>query len=205
MADFFQHPMALVESDEIGDGTRVWAFAHVMSGARIGRDVNVGDHAFVETGAVVGDNVTIKNAVCIWDGVTIQNDVFVGPRVTFTNDRFPRSPRMPGVEERYAQKENWLAKTLVQQGASIGACATITPGVTLGFGCTVGAGAIVVHDVQPFALVVGTPARQIGDVCQCGGRLDAAFDESDCKSCGQTAIERAAALNQFAGQTKIAN
>lgn len=196
MADFFQHPMALVESEDIGDGTRVWAFAHVMSGAKIGCNVNVGDHAFVESGAVVGDNVTIKNAVCIWEGVTIENDVFVGPRVTFTNDRFPRSPRMPGVEKRYAKKETWLSKTVVQQGAAIGACATITPGITLGFACTVGAGATVVTDVPPFALVVGTPAKRIGDVCQCGQRLSGTFDVVDCEFCGQTAIERSAALRQ---------
>ena len=201
MADFFQHPMALVESDDIGKGTRIWAFAHVMSGARIGQDVNVGDHAFVEAGAMVGDNVTIKNAVCIWEGVIIEDDVFVGPRVTFTNDRFPRSPRMPGVQKRYSKKENWLAKTLVQQGASIGACATITPDVTLGFACCIGAGSTVVHDVPPFTLVVGTPAKQIGHVCQCGQRLGGNFDEVDCEDCGQTGAQRSATLGRYKNKT----
>ncbi len=193
---FYQHPKALVESDSIGDGTRVWAFAHVMPGAKIGCDVNVGDHAFVESGAVIGDNVTIKNAVCIWEGVIIEDDVFVGPRVTFTNDRFPRSPRMPGVEQRYAEKELWLSKTLVRQGASIGASATIAPGVELGVGCMVGAGATVTSDVKPFALVVGTPAKQIGDVCQCGQRLAGTYDSCDCQVCGQTAATRVAAVKR---------
>lgn len=191
---FFAHPTALVESDSIGDGTRVWAYAHVMSGAIVGSQVNIGDHAFVEAGAVVGDNVTIKNAVCIWEGIKIQDNVFVGPRVTFTNDRYPRSPRTPGLEERYAAKENWLVETLVGHGCSIGASATIGPGVKLGTGCMVGAGAMVTTDVPPFALVVGTPARQIGDVCQCGIKLRGKFDTTDCESCGQSGEQRLSLL-----------
>jgi UDP-3-O-[3-hydroxymyristoyl] glucosamine N-acyltransferase len=106
----FVHPQALCEG-EVGPGTRVWAFAHVLRGAKVGRDCNVGDHAFIEGGAVVGHRVTIKNQVMIWEGVTVEDDVFLGPGVMFTNDRFPRSGRMPQAMQRYAHKENWLEVT----------------------------------------------------------------------------------------------
>ena len=98
---FYVHPKALCESTEIGEGTRIWAFAHVMKGAKIGCHCNIGDAAFIESGAVLGDRVTIKNQVMVWDGVTIEDDVFVGPGVIFTNDMFPRSPRMPEIATRY--------------------------------------------------------------------------------------------------------
>ena len=169
--DMKGHPTALVESDMIGEGTRVWAYAHVMAGARLGSNVQVGDHSFIEGGAVVGDNVTIKNQVCIWDGVVIADGVFVGPRATFTNDLHPRSPRMPSAEERYSHRENWLATTHVGHGCSIGASATIRAGVSLGPFSMVGAAALVTKDVPPFALVVGVPAKQVADVCQCGQKL----------------------------------
>src|SRR5688572_28907480 len=113
MASSHFHPTALVESADVGAGTRVWAFSHVMAGARIGSNCNLGDHTFVEAGAVVGDNVTLKNNVCVWAGITLENDVFVGPNVAFTNDRFPRSPRMPQVRERYARPDRWLEPTVV--------------------------------------------------------------------------------------------
>jgi acetyltransferase-like isoleucine patch superfamily enzyme len=188
--DPFIHPKAINESSSIGAGTQIWAFAHVMEGAVVGRNVNVGDHAFVESGAKVGDNVTIKNAVLIWDGVTIENDCFIGPRATFTNDKLPRSPRMESAPERYQQREAWIAETVVQAGSSIGAAATIGPGVTLGRGCMVGAGATVLHNVPPYALVVGTPAKHVGDVCRCGQRLSGDYDAVDCDICGQTAEAR---------------
>lgn len=161
-----------------------------MKGASIGARVNLGDHAFVESGAVVGNNVTVKNAVCIWDGIVIEDDVFVGPRVTFTNDRYPRSPRMESVRDRYARVENWLCRTIVRKGASIGASATIGPGVELGEFCMVGAGALVTRDVPAYALVVGTPAVRVADVCNCGVPLPGSHDLSDCASCGQTAQMR---------------
>jgi UDP-2-acetamido-3-amino-2,3-dideoxy-glucuronate N-acetyltransferase len=186
MAGAYYHPAALVESEQIGPGTRVWAFAHVMRGARVGENCNLGDHAFVESGAVIGDNVTIKNNVCVWDGVTLENDVFVGPNVAFTNDRFPRSPRMPQVRERYAQTDHWLLPTVVERGATIGANATVLPGIRLGRYCMVAAGAVVAADVPPFALVVGTPARQIGDICRCGRRLAESYRTDTCTHCGET-------------------
>lgn len=184
------HPLALVETDAIGPGTRVWAFAHVMAGARIGRDCNIGDHAFVESGAGIGDNVTIKNNVCVWMGVTLEDGVFVGPNVAFTNDRFPRSARMPEARDRYASTAEWLEATVVERGASIGANATILPGLRIGRYSMVAAGAVVTADVEPFALVVGAPARLAGYVCRCGHKLAGCYRESTCSHCGESPENR---------------
>jgi UDP-2-acetamido-3-amino-2,3-dideoxy-glucuronate N-acetyltransferase len=194
------HPTALVESQDIGTGSSIWAFVHVMKGARLGANVNVGDHAFIESGAVVGDNVTIKNQVLIWEGVQIEDNCFIGPRVTFTNDRNPRSPRMPGSADRYREKSNWLARTLVRKGCSIGAAATICPGIVLGDFCMIAAGSVVTSNVPPFALMMGVPARHVADVCCCGQRLEGRYDESDCKFCGMTAAQRLSSLSQPAQQ-----
>jgi UDP-2-acetamido-3-amino-2,3-dideoxy-glucuronate N-acetyltransferase len=142
------HPQALIEERaEIGARTRVWAFAHVLDGAQVGADCNLCDHTLIEGGAVVGDRVTIKCGVQVWAGVTIEDDVFVGPNATFSNDPFPRSGRRP--EE--------FARTLVRRGASIGANATILPGVTIGAHAMIGAGAVVIRDVPARAIVVGNP------------------------------------------------
>jgi UDP-2-acetamido-3-amino-2,3-dideoxy-glucuronate N-acetyltransferase len=190
MSDHFVHPAALVETDQIGQRTRIWAFAHVMSGAKIGGHCNVCDHAFVEAGAVVGDNVTIKNNVCIWAGITLENDVFVGPNVAFTNDHFPRSPRMPEVKARYETVERWLLSTVVERGVSIGANATILPGLRLGKYCLIGAGSVVTSNVEPFSLVIGSPARRVADVCRCGQRLEGSYRQSVCENCGETPATR---------------
>jgi UDP-2-acetamido-3-amino-2,3-dideoxy-glucuronate N-acetyltransferase len=149
-ASTFIHERALVESDRIGAGTRIWAFAHVMHGAVIGRDCNVCDHTYVEGDVVIGDRVTIKSGVYLWDGLRIDDDVFIGPQATFTNDRFPRS--------RQAFE---LASTHVCAGASIGAGAVILPGVTIGARSMVGAGAVVTKDVPGDVVVAGNPARVI--------------------------------------------
>lgn len=146
----FIHARALVESDQIGAGTRVWAFAHVMPGARIGAGCNICDHTYIEGGAVLGDRVTIKSGVYVWDGVSIEDDVFVGPQATFTNDRFPRSGQ-PFTLER----------TRICRGASVGAGAVILPGVTVGERAMVGAGAVVIDDVPAGCTVVGNPARVV--------------------------------------------
>lgn len=149
MKDFFFHPNALVESREIGSGTRIWAFAHVLPGARVGRDCNICDHVFIENEVIVGDRVTIKSGVQLWDGVELEDDVFVGPNATFTNDRFPRSKRHL---ETYP-------RIVVRQGASIGANATLLPGIQIGRHAMVGAGAVVTRNVPPYAVVAGNPAR----------------------------------------------
>ena len=162
-AGVFVHPQGLCESREVGSGTRIWAFAHVMNGARIGRDCNLGDHSFVEGGAVIGDRVTVKNGVMIWDKVSIEDDVFLGPGMVFTNDRVPRGAFRTPPEQ--------FLPTLVKCGASIGANASVICGVTIGEGALVGAGSVVLEDVAAYAVVVGNPARRIGWVCLCGERL----------------------------------
>jgi UDP-2-acetamido-3-amino-2,3-dideoxy-glucuronate N-acetyltransferase len=149
MADVFVHEQGLCESTEVGPGTRIWAFAHVLAGARVGEDCNICDGVFVEGGAVVGDRVTLKSGVQLWDGVELEDDVFVGPNATFTNDPHPRS-------------RQWLdeyPRTVVRSGASIGANATILPGLEIGTGAMVGAGAVVTRSVPPHAVVTGNPAR----------------------------------------------
>ncbi|WGD38062.1 WxcM-like domain-containing protein [Lysinibacter sp. HNR] len=153
MTAFF-HPQALVESSAIGSGTRVWAFAHILPGAQIGKDCNICDGVFVENDVRVGDRVTVKVGVQLWDGLTLEDDVFIGPNATFTNDKHPRSKQYP---------DSFLT-TIVRKGASIGANATILPGITIGAGAMVGAGSVVTRDVPPGAIVVGNPARIKGYV-----------------------------------------
>ncbi|MCA9218245.1 MAG: N-acetyltransferase [Planctomycetales bacterium] len=181
MPKFFAHPNALVETDQLGEGTRVWAFAHVLSGAKIGDNCNIGDHAFVEGGAVIGNNVTVKNNVCVWDGVRLEDDTFIGPNVAFTNDRYARSPRMETVRTRYEKADNWLERTIVCRGATLGANSTIMPGLTLGEFSFVAAGSVVTKDVSPYVLVAGNPAHPIGSVCECGKRTQSPGDRcTDC-------------------------
>lgn len=169
--NFFCHPNALCESNHVGDSTRIWAFAHVLPGAKIGRDCNICDGVFVENDVSIGDRVTVKCGVQLWDGVRLGDNVFVGPNATFTNDLFPRSKVHP---EAYKE-------TFVESGASIGANATILAGVTIGSGAMVGAGAVVTRSVPPNAIVVGNPARISGYVTD-GGSANPASRESVAES-----------------------
>lgn len=176
------HPTAIVESDHIGAGTRIWAFAHVMPGARIGRDCNICDQAYIEGGACIGDGVVVKNRALIYDGVTIEDGAFIGPAVVFTNDKSPRSRHLDEAQERYAATENWLEATRVGHGAAIGAGAIIVCGITIGHHATIGAGAVLTRHAEPHGLYVGNPAVRIGYVCRCGRRLSAAMV---CTECGR--------------------
>jgi UDP-2-acetamido-3-amino-2,3-dideoxy-glucuronate N-acetyltransferase len=162
MADVFIHPLAVVdEGADIGDGTRIWHFAHVRGSARIGKGCNIGKDVYIDAEVVIGNNVKIQNGVSVYHGVTIEDDVFCGPHMTFTNDMYPRS-----------FGDSWeVFKTLVKKGASIGAHATIVCNTTLGEYCMIGSGAVVTRDVPAHGLVVGNPARLVGYVCKCGQPL----------------------------------
>ena len=151
---FFVHPQALCESKTIGEKTRIWAFAHVLPGARIGRDCNICDHVFIENDVVIGDRVTVKCGVQLWDGIRIGDDVFIGPNATFSNDKYPRSKHY----------QTTMLETHVGRGASIGGGAAILPGLRIGAQAMVGAGSVVTHDVPARAIVSGNPARIVGYV-----------------------------------------
>jgi UDP-2-acetamido-3-amino-2,3-dideoxy-glucuronate N-acetyltransferase len=159
----FVHEKALCESETVGPGTRVWAFAHVMKGAVVGAGCNICDHAFIESGARVGDRVIVKNNALIWDKVTLEDDVFIGPNAVFTNDFIPRAA--------FKNTPDRFLATLVRRNATIGANATIVCGVTIGESAFVGAGAVIVRDVPRHAMMVGNPARRIGWMCACGKKL----------------------------------
>jgi acetyltransferase-like isoleucine patch superfamily enzyme/dTDP-4-dehydrorhamnose 3,5-epimerase-like enzyme len=150
---FYKHPQSIVESDKIGKNTRIWAFVHILPGARIGKECNICDNTFIENDVILGDRVTIKCGVYLWDGIRLADDVMVGPNATFTNDKFPRS-----------KQPFEIAQTWVDEGASIGANATILPGIRIGRRSVVGAGSVVTNNVPPNAIVVGNPAKIIGYV-----------------------------------------
>lgn len=145
------HPSSDVQAKVIGEGTRVWQYVVILPQAQIGADCNICSHCLIENDVIVGDRVTVKSGVQLWDGLRIADDVFIGPNVTFSNDRFPRSKQYP---ESFPQ-------TLVKRGASIGANATILPGITIGEHAMIGAGSVVTKDVPDHALVLGNPARVI--------------------------------------------
>jgi acetyltransferase-like isoleucine patch superfamily enzyme/dTDP-4-dehydrorhamnose 3,5-epimerase-like enzyme len=169
--DYFVHPEGICETESVGAGTKVWAFAHVLPGATIGKDCNICDHVFIENDVVVGDRVTIKCGVQLWDGLRVGNDVFIGPNATFTNDPFPKSKQRPAE----------FVKTTLEPGCSVGANATILPGISIGRNAMVGAGAVVTRSVPANAIVYGNPARIQGYVSQTAGttQLDTPIRHED--------------------------
>ena len=181
------HESAYIEDAEIGEGTNIWHFVHVRKGAKIGKNCNIGKGTYIDTNVKIGDNCKLQNFATLYDGVTIGNDVFIGPHVCFTNDIFPRTS---------IWTDDRLVKTLVKDGASIGANATIIAGVTIGNNAMVGAGSVVTKNVPDYALVVGNPAKIKGFVCECGKKLNEKTKSGDslilqCNDCGkEIQIER---------------
>lgn len=168
---FFKHSNALVESSNIGDDTRIWAFAHVLPDAVIGKNCNINDHTFIENDVIIGDNVTVKSGVYIWDGARIADNVFIGPNVTFTNDIKPRSKQYP---DKFEQ-------TIIEEWASIGANATIIAGNIIGKFAMVGAGAVVTKDIPNNTLWFGNPAQFKAYICNCGENLNEKLSCNKCK------------------------
>ncbi len=186
MSDYFVHESSYVdEGAEIGAGTKIWHFCHVMPKARIGERCNIGQNVLVSPDVTIGNNVKIQNNVSLYTGVIVEDDVFLGPSMVFTNVINPRS---------HVSRKDEYKTTLVRRGASIGANATIVCGVTLGCYSFVGAGSVVTRDVPDYALVYGSPARLRGWICQCGEQLEfTAHDGHEravCNSCGDSYWKR---------------
>lgn len=148
------HPKAICDSENIGDDTRIWAFTHILKGAKIGADCNICDHVFIENDVIIGDRTTVKSGVQLWDGLRLEDDVFVGPNATFSNDRFPRSKNY----------QTHVSETIARKGASIGANSTVLPGIEIGRYAMIGAGTVVTANVPPFAIIQGNPGRIVGYV-----------------------------------------
>ncbi len=188
-SNFFVHESSYVDAPcDIGDGTKIWHFSHVMSGSKLGSGCNIGQNVVISPGCILGNNVKIQNNVSVYTGVVLEDDVFCGPSMVFTNVINPRS---------HVERKDEYKKTLVRKGATIGANATIVCGNTLGKFAFVGAGAVVTRDVPDYAVVYGSPAKVRGWVCSCGLMLE--FDESETALCscgsqftkaGQTVTEK---------------
>ena len=173
---YWAHDSAIIDAGaQVGDGTRVWHWTHICGGARIGKQCSFGQNVFIANRVVIGNNVKIQNNVSVYDDISLENDVFCGPSMVFTNVINPRS--------HVPRKDEYLP-TLVRRGASIGANVTVVCGNIIGEYAFIGAGAVVTHNVLPYALMVGTPAKRIGWVCQCGNRLDDGLGDITCQHCG---------------------
>ena len=176
--NYFIHPAAIVETKDIGKGTRIWAWSHVQRDVLIGGKCNIGEHCFIEEGVKIGNQTVIKNGVCIWKGVLIGDGVLIGPGAMFTNEVFPRS----GFRKEFLT-------TRLETGASIGAGAVIMPGITIGSYATVGAGSVVTKDVAPHALVYGNPAQKKGYCCVCGLKMVFKSERATCPCGRRFAVE----------------
>jgi UDP-2-acetamido-3-amino-2,3-dideoxy-glucuronate N-acetyltransferase len=181
MSDFFVHESSIIDQGaEIGSGTKIWHFCHVMPGAHIGQDCNIGQNVFIGANTQIGNRVKIQNNVSVYSGVMLEDDVFLGPSMVFTNVINPRSQ---------VNRRDEFQATLVKRGATIGANATILCGITLGEYAFVGAGSVVTRDVPAYALVHGNPARLQGWMCQCGNKLgfieEHGGEFATCKQCGK--------------------
>lgn len=177
-SSYFAHPTAVIDVPcEIGEGTKIWHFSHVMAGSQIGKRCILGQNVHVAPGVRIGDNVKIQNNVSLYTGVELEDDVFCGPSMVFTNVVTPRT---------YVDRKSEFRRTLVKRGASLGANSTVVCGTTIGACALVGAGAVVTRDVPDHALVIGVPARQVGWVCHCGMRLEMSTDVGLCSACGRT-------------------
>lgn len=180
MANYFAHESACIDDgSQIGNGTKIWHFTHVMSGARIGNDCTIGQNVMIASGAVIGNNVKIQNNVSIYTGVVLEDDVFCGPSMVFTNVVNPRS---------HVPRKDELLPTLVRRGATLGANCTVVCGCIIGRYAFVGAGAVVVRDIPDHALVVGNAARIVGWMCECGVKLAAGLhppSRAACSACGR--------------------
>jgi UDP-2-acetamido-3-amino-2,3-dideoxy-glucuronate N-acetyltransferase len=180
---WWKHETAVVdEGARIGEGTRIWHFSHVMSGAEIGMYCTLGQNVFVAQGAKIGNHCKIQNNVSVYEGVELEDYVFCGPSMVFTNVRTPRAA--------FPRKDAYV-RTLVRYGASIGANATIVCGVTIGRWALVAAGAVVTKDVPDYGLVAGVPAQLIGWVCQCGVPLRLEKNKATCSECGRRYVKDA--------------
>lgn len=178
MGDYFVHPSSFIDDGvAIGEGTKIWHFCHIQRGARVGARCSLGQNVNVSNNVRVGDGCKLQNNVSLYEGVELENDVFCGPSCVFTNDLTPRA--------KYPKGAANYKKTLVKEGASIGANATVVCGHTIGRYAMIGAGAVVVSDVPDHALMLGVPARLAGYVCRCGNRLVFQNDHARCSACAR--------------------
>ena len=174
---YFVHPTAIVdEGAEIGEGTKIWHFTHIMAGARIGENCILGQNVFIGSGAILGDNIKVQNNVSIYDGTVLEDDVFCGPSMVFTNVFNPRS---------FISRKKEFRKTLVRKGATIGANVTVICGNTIGQYAFIGAGAVVTKDVPDHALVYGNPGKVKGWICQCAEEITFRSGKAVCHACGK--------------------
>lgn len=186
MSDYFVHESSYIDdSAEIGAGTKIWHFCHIQSGAKIGKNCSLGQNVNISNHVVIGDGCKIQNNVSLYEGVRLENYVFCGPSCVFTNDLTPRA--------KYPKGAAKYKKTLLKEGCSVGANATIVCGHTVGRWAMIAAGAVVTKDIPDYALVAGVPAKQVGWVCECGTRLT---ENLHCSVCGRQYKKRADTITQ---------